>query len=135
MRQFTFATRAAQRRDSCNTVDRTVSWRFVLILASLLLSQHLFFLDTLQLLLGHKTGKYETSANASSRRLLGQNLEDLASLHRNQGESIKRVLRAYESEFQGEILDVQGCACVASWPGVYAELWYVPVPVSERFRF
>ena len=32
-------------------------------------------------------------------------------------------LRAYESQFHGNILAKQGIPCVASWPGVYAKLW------------
>jgi hypothetical protein len=32
-------------------------------------------------------------------------------------------MRSYESHFQGHIRKVQGCACVASWPGIYSESW------------
>ena len=39
--------------------------------------------------------------------------------------SVAQVLRAYESEFVGSILEEQGCTCVVSWPGIYAELWFV----------
>jgi hypothetical protein len=34
-----------------------------------------------------------------------------------------RALTAYESHFQGYIRGVQDCACVASWPGIYAKCW------------
>ena len=39
------------------------------------------------------------------------------------GAKMMDVLRAYESNFEGRILDERGCACVASWPGVYAKKW------------
>jgi hypothetical protein len=38
-------------------------------------------------------------------------------------DGVKNVLRAYESEFQGKILDKRGGKCVVSWPGIYAKLW------------
>jgi hypothetical protein len=34
-------------------------------------------------------------------------------------------MRSYESHFQGRIREVQGCACVASWPGIYSKSWWV----------
>jgi hypothetical protein len=34
-------------------------------------------------------------------------------------------MRSYESHFQGHIRKVQGCACVASWPGIYSKSWWV----------
>jgi hypothetical protein len=34
-------------------------------------------------------------------------------------------MRSYESLFQGRIREVQGCACVASWPGIYSKSWWV----------
>jgi hypothetical protein len=37
--------------------------------------------------------------------------------------SIVESMRSYESHFQGHIRKVQGCACVASWPGIYSESW------------
>jgi ankyrin repeat protein len=37
--------------------------------------------------------------------------------------SVLKVLRAYESEFVGNILEREGCSCVVSWPGRYAQLW------------
>jgi hypothetical protein len=39
-------------------------------------------------------------------------------------ESTLRALKAYESHFQGYIREVQGCTCVASWPGIYCKSWY-----------
>ena len=38
-------------------------------------------------------------------------------------ESVLEAFAAYESHFAGNILDEEGCACVASWPGIYAKLW------------
>jgi hypothetical protein len=38
-------------------------------------------------------------------------------------DDVAQQLRAYESFFSGSILRVNGCACVVSWPGVYAKLW------------
>jgi ankyrin repeat protein len=38
---------------------------------------------------------------------------------------VTRMIRAYESEFMGNVLPVHGCKCVASWPGIYAKSWYV----------
>jgi hypothetical protein len=37
--------------------------------------------------------------------------------------SIVVSMRSYESHFQGHIRDVKGCACVASWPGIYSKSW------------
>jgi hypothetical protein len=37
--------------------------------------------------------------------------------------SILVAMRSYESHFQGYIRDVRGCACVASWPGIYSKSW------------
>ena len=37
--------------------------------------------------------------------------------------SIVVSMRSYESHFQGHIREVQGCACVASWPGIYSKSW------------
>jgi membrane protein implicated in regulation of membrane protease activity len=45
--------------------------------------------------------------------------------------SIVVSMRSYESHFQGHIRDVQGCACVASWPGIYSKSWWV---LSARQR-
>jgi hypothetical protein len=39
--------------------------------------------------------------------------------------SIVVSMRSYESHFQGHIREVQGCACVASWPGIYSKSWWV----------
>ena len=39
--------------------------------------------------------------------------------------SIVVSMRSYESHFQGHIRKVQGCACVASWPGIYSKSWWV----------
>jgi uncharacterized membrane protein len=36
---------------------------------------------------------------------------------------VSHTLRAHESRFMGNILPTEGCACVASWPGIYAGLW------------
>ena len=43
--------------------------------------------------------------------------------HGRNNTAVTRVLRAYESQFTGNILPEHGCACVASWPGIYAMLW------------
>jgi hypothetical protein len=32
-------------------------------------------------------------------------------------------MRSYESHFQGHIRKVHGCACIASWPGIYSKSW------------
>jgi hypothetical protein len=48
-------------------------------------------------------------------------LEAAAALRQ---ESTLRALKAYESHFQGYIREVQGCTCVASWPGIYCKSWY-----------
>jgi hypothetical protein len=37
--------------------------------------------------------------------------------------SVLQVLRAYESEFVGNILPDRGVVCVVSWPGIYSKLW------------
>jgi hypothetical protein len=37
--------------------------------------------------------------------------------------SIGVSMRSYESHFQGHIREVRGCACVASWPGIYSKSW------------
>jgi hypothetical protein len=37
--------------------------------------------------------------------------------------SIVVSMRSYESHFQGHIRKVEGCACVASWPGIYSKSW------------
>jgi hypothetical protein len=51
---------------------------------------------------------------------------------------VTRMIRAYESEFMGNILPVHGCKCVASWPGIYAKSWYVlqyALLIADRLRF
>jgi hypothetical protein len=37
--------------------------------------------------------------------------------------NIVMSMRSYESHFQGHIREVRGCACVASWPGIYSKSW------------
>jgi hypothetical protein len=37
--------------------------------------------------------------------------------------SIVVSMRSYESHFQGHIRKVEGCVCVASWPGIYSKSW------------
>jgi hypothetical protein len=53
--------------------------------------------------------------------------EELAAVYARKGlarrVSIVVVMRSYESHFQGHIREVQGCACVASWPGIYSKSW------------
>jgi hypothetical protein len=41
-------------------------------------------------------------------------------------------LRSYQSHFQGNILEQEGCRCVVSWPGIYAKLWDKVVAQSEQ---
>ena len=36
---------------------------------------------------------------------------------------VLNTLRAHESQFVGNVLDVQGCNCTVSWPGIYARSW------------
>jgi hypothetical protein len=38
-------------------------------------------------------------------------------------DSALATFTAYESQFQGNITDEEGCICVASWPGIYCKLW------------
>jgi hypothetical protein len=37
--------------------------------------------------------------------------------------SIVESMRSYDSHFQGDIREVRGCSCVASWPGIYSKSW------------
>jgi hypothetical protein len=49
---------------------------------------------------------------------------DASAAAKNLGRvSIVVSLRSYESHFQGYIQKVRGCACVASWPGIYSKSW------------
>jgi hypothetical protein len=38
-------------------------------------------------------------------------------------DSTVKAMVAYESHFQGHIREVEGCTCVASWPGIYCKSW------------
>ena len=49
---------------------------------------------------------------------------DASAAAKNLGRvSIVVSLRSYESHFLGYIQKVRGCACVASWPGIYSKSW------------
>jgi ankyrin repeat protein len=73
--------------------------------------------EIVQLLIDH--GATDTKG------MLGMTATDAARiLLRN---TVLSTLRAYESAFEGNILDVSGAACVVSWPGVYAKSWDVLV--------
>jgi hypothetical protein len=52
---------------------------------------------------------------------MGMSAEDAATALRQ--DSTLRALFAYESHFEGNIREVKGCTCVASWPGIYARSW------------
>jgi hypothetical protein len=41
-------------------------------------------------------------------------------------------LRSYESHFQGNVLEQEGCKCVVSWPGIYARSWDKVVALSKQ---
>jgi hypothetical protein len=40
-----------------------------------------------------------------------------------QNRAVLKTIAAYESEFQGKILDSKDAKCIVSWPGVYAKRW------------
>ena len=86
--------------------------------------------QTVQLLLEHGGAEAEHTLKQE-----GVSNEDAyagaGSLHKNErydesGNLVSEIMQmchAYESHFDGHILDEQGCACVASWPGIYAKLF------------
>jgi hypothetical protein len=41
-------------------------------------------------------------------------------------------LRSYQSHFQGNVLEQEGCKCVVSWPGIYAKSWDKVVAQSKQ---
>jgi hypothetical protein len=47
-------------------------------------------------------------------------------------EDVLVTLYSYESHFEGNILAVEGCKCVVSWPGVYAKSWDQIVAQSKQ---
>jgi hypothetical protein len=72
----------------------------------------------LQLLLAHGAG-----ADAGADEWMGMGRNTVAEAAHDRKTAVLNVLRAYESHFAGNILQEQGCACVASWPGIYAARW------------
>jgi hypothetical protein len=52
-------------------------------------------------------------------------LDAAKTLRHSRQESALATLVSYESQFEGNILDIKGCPCVVSWPGIYCKLWYV----------
>eukprot|EP00935_MAST-01C_sp_MAST-1C-sp1_P001373 g1373.t1 len=78
----------------------------------------------LQLLLANGAGEVGEQEQAH-QKWMGLRNSDIAVAARGRKDSaaVTKVLRAHESEFTGNILEERGCACVASWPGVYAKLW------------
>jgi hypothetical protein len=60
---------------------------------------------------------------------MGLNLAEAARTLRQN--SALKLLRAYESAFEGNVLNVQGCNCVVSWPGIYARSWDALVAQSK----
>jgi hypothetical protein len=68
-------------------------------------------------------------------------LDAAKTLRYSRQESALATLASYESHFEGNILDLIGCPCVVSWPGIYCKLWYlcvtcvlvVEVPLSVLF--
>eukprot|EP00935_MAST-01C_sp_MAST-1C-sp1_P002305 g2305.t1 len=72
----------------------------------------------LQLLLAHGGDKGE------EERWMGMDAVEVAeTITLHQSTAVLQVLRAHESRFEGNILNKEGCVCVASWPGRYAKLW------------
>jgi hypothetical protein len=63
----------------------------------------------------------EAGARIAKRAFMGLTARDSARAMNQSG--VMRTLRAYESSFQGHILEERGCKCVVSWPGVYTRLW------------
>jgi hypothetical protein len=45
--------------------------------------------------------------------------------------SALKTLRAYESKFCGNILEIEGCTCTVSFPGVYCSTWDRVVSLSK----
>jgi hypothetical protein len=46
--------------------------------------------------------------------------------------AIAASLRSYESHFQGNVLEQEGCKCIVSWPGIYAKSWDKVVAQSKQ---
>ena len=74
--------------------------------------------EVLQLLLGHGAGDEQ-----EERMWMGMRPASIAVVSGRKNTAVMRVLGAYESQFTGAILPEDGCACVASWPGIYCERW------------
>ena len=73
----------------------------------------------LQLLLEHGAG----DEGGHSPRWMGLGRRSVAAESVPKNSLVPRVLRSYESQFRGSILNKRGCTCVASWPGIYAKSW------------
>jgi hypothetical protein len=65
----------------------------------------------------------EAGASRKHSAWMGIDAADAATTLGREG--VVKALRAYQSHFQGNILEVDGCACVASWPGIYCKSWCV----------
>jgi hypothetical protein len=64
-------------------------------------------------------------AGASRKRSAWMGVSASAAAEELGHVSIVATLRSYESHFQGYIREERGCACVASWPGIYSKSWWV----------
>jgi hypothetical protein len=78
---------------------------------------------TLQVLLDHGAGDLSEGSAEGSNAEPWMGIEMVEAAEALGRETAALVIRAYESEFMGNILPTRGGTCVASWPGIYAKLW------------
>jgi hypothetical protein len=64
---------------------------------------------------------------------LGVDAEDAAeALDPLTRDTVLTMFYSYESHFQGNVLEEEGCKCVVSWPGIYAKSWDKVVAQSKQ---